>query len=96
MRPKQPRGDLLSREFTLDQLPLQALGVVVRIEGDTPTLRRMVEMGLLPGTEVRALRRAPLGDPIEIWLRGYALTLRAEEARSIYVRETPVLRKLRL
>ena len=48
--------------------------------------RRMLEMGLTPGTRVRMGRRAPMGDPIEVWLRGYALTLRGRDIRGVRVR----------
>ncbi len=44
-----------------------------------------MEMGLLPGTEVRVVRVAPLGDPIELRIRGYALSLRRAEAAKITV-----------
>ena len=47
--------------------------------------RRLLEMGLLPGTEVRVVRVAPLGDPIELNLRGYALSIRRAEALGIEV-----------
>lgn len=44
-----------------------------------------MEMGLIPGVELEVIRRAPMGDPIEIRLRGYALSLRRSEARDIEV-----------
>ncbi|MEM9067981.1 MAG: FeoA domain-containing protein [Myxococcota bacterium] len=47
--------------------------------------RRLLELGLLPGTEVEVIRRAPLGDPLELRLRGYALSIRREEAEAIDV-----------
>ncbi len=47
--------------------------------------RRLLEMGLLPGTRVEVVRRAPLGDPLELRLRGYALSIRREEAAAIEV-----------
>ena len=47
--------------------------------------RRLIEMGLTPGTRVTVTKRAPLGDPIEIRLRGYELTLRADDASKILV-----------
>lgn len=50
--------------------------------------RRLLEMGLLPGTELTVVRRAPLGDPIEVRLRGYSLSLRKSEAAGVAV--TPV------
>jgi Fe2+ transport system protein FeoA len=65
---------------TLSQLPLGARGVVVAVTGPPELRRRLLELGLVPGTPVEAIRRAPLGDPLEITLRGYALSLRANEA----------------
>lgn len=50
---------------------------------------RLLEMGLLPGTEVRVVRRAPMGDPIEIRLRGYSLSIRGTEATAIDVELLP-------
>lgn len=50
---------------------------------------RLLEMGLLPGTEVRVVRRAPMGDPIEIRLRGYSLSIRGTEAAGIDVELGP-------
>jgi Fe2+ transport system protein FeoA len=48
--------------------------------------RRLMEMGLLPGTEVRVVRVAPLGDPLELRLRDYSLSVRRSEAAKITVR----------
>jgi len=47
---------------------------------------RLMELGLVPGTHVRFVRRAPLGDPLEVEVRGYRLSLRHSEAGSIGVR----------
>tara|TARA_B100001750_G_scaffold247397_2_gene273012 strand:+ start:107 stop:388 length:282 start_codon:yes stop_codon:yes gene_type:complete len=47
--------------------------------------RRLLEMGLLPGTEIEVIRRAPMGDPIEVRLRGYSLSLRHAEAAGVEV-----------
>lgn len=49
------------------------------------TARRLFELGLLPGTRVRVVRRAPLGDPIELRLRNYSLSIRREQAALIEV-----------
>ena len=73
-------------EISLDRLRDGEAGVVERLELEGPTKRRLIEMGITPGTRVRVLKRAPLGDPIEIFLRRYSLTLRAEDARRIIVR----------
>ena len=68
---------------TLDQLPIGASTVVQRVGGDRSVARRLMEMGLLPGTQIEAIRRAPLGDPLEIRLRGYLLSLRLADAAHI-------------
>lgn len=73
-------------ELTLEQLKDGEKGIVERLELTGPTKRRLIEMGITPGTSVRVLKRAPLGDPIEIYIRHYSLTLRAEDARRIFVR----------
>lgn len=73
-------------EISLDRLRDGEAGMVERLELEGPTKRRLIEMGITPGTRVRVLKRAPLGDPIEIFLRRYSLTLRAEDARRIFVR----------
>ena len=62
-------------------------GVVERIELSGATKRRLIEMGITPGTRVGVLKRAPLGDPIEILLRGFSLTIRGEDAEKILVAE---------
>lgn len=59
--------------------------VVRRLVLPRATARRLMEMGLLPGTKVRVVRRAPLGDPIELRLRNYSLSIRREEAALIEV-----------
>lgn len=68
---------------TLDQLPIGATAVVHHVGCDRPVARRLMEMGLLPGTRVETVRRAPLGDPLKIRLRGYLLSLRLAEAAQI-------------
>ena len=62
-------------------------GVVERIALTGATKRRLIEMGITPGTRVGGLKRAPLGDPIEILLRGYSLTIRGTDAEQIFVGE---------
>jgi ferrous iron transport protein A len=58
---------------------------VVEIQGDSPTRRRLLEMGFTRGAVVHAVRKAPLGDPVEYHLRGYGLSLRRDLARLIRV-----------
>ena len=71
---------------TLDELPLDGRARVVRVDGGDDVGLRLLEMGLTPGVEVRILGFAPLGDPLELYLRGYTMTLRKEDAARIEVR----------
>jgi DtxR family Mn-dependent transcriptional regulator len=80
-------------ETTVRQIPLHKLntgqrGVVVRVGGKGPARRRMMDMGLVPGSEVEVVRVAPLGDPIEFTVKGYSLSLRKSEAKVIEVEVT--------
>lgn len=58
-------------------------GIVKRFCGEEGQRLRLMELGLFPGTEVRFVRRAPLGDPMEVEVRGFHLSLRAREAACI-------------
>jgi ferrous iron transport protein A len=58
---------------------------VVAVEGADPIAQRLMEMGLVGGTELQVVRLAPLGDPMQITLLGYQLTIRGTEARRIRV-----------
>ena len=68
---------------SLDQLPIGDSAVVHRIDCDRRVGSRLMEMGLLPGTQVEMVRRAPFGDPLEIRLRGYLLSLRSADAAEV-------------
>ena len=73
-------------KITLDKLPLSQEAIIDKVGGEGSILRRrLLDMGLTPRTRVMVRKRAPLGDPLEISLRGYELTLRAEEAAKITV-----------
>ena len=74
-------------ERTLKSLSDGAAGVVQRIELTGATKRRLIEMGIPPGTRFTVLKRAPLGEPIEFVLRGYSLTVRGSDAEQILVSE---------
>ena len=74
----------MAGELKLSELAIGSSGIVRRYPGGGPFLR-LREMGLLPGTSVTLVRMAPLGDPLEIKLRGYHLTLRKSEAAHIVV-----------
>jgi len=69
----------------LSLLPVGATAVVSRVSGARNTVRRLLEMGLVPGTSVTVQREAPLGDPIELRVRNYALSIRRAEAHGIEI-----------
>ena len=69
----------------LSELAVGASAVVREFPKTGPAFVRLREMGLLAGTKVTLIRTAPLGDPIEIKLRGYHLTLRKSEAEHVLV-----------
>ena len=72
----------------LTSLAAGRAGVVTQIQVPPEQRARLLEMGLLVGTPVELVRFAPLGDPVEIKVRGYNLTLRKQEAEQILVRAT--------
>lgn len=72
----------------LTSLPFGARATVAEINLPPASRPRLMEMGLLVGTEIELVRFAPLGDPVEIKVRGYHLTLRRNEAEQILVRAT--------
>lgn len=73
----------------LSELAVGATGVVRDFPKTGATFVRLREMGLLPGTLVTLVRTAPLGDPLEIKLRGYHLSLRKSEAEHVLIEATP-------
>ena len=75
--------------MTLDQLPVGRTASIVKVGGEGALRCRLLDMGLIPQTRVTLTKTAPMGDPMELFLRGYALTLRKEDARSIEVEEVP-------
>jgi len=72
-------------ELQLNTLAPGQKGVVVSIKGSGATRRRIMDMGIVRGSEIKVIRRAPLGDPVEFEIRDYNLTLRKREAERIYV-----------
>ena len=70
---------------TLNTLPHGVEARVVSVEGEGAVARRLMEMGVVPGAPVCVIKAAPLGDPIEVRVRGYHLALRRAEAQTILV-----------
>lgn len=69
--------------MTLKELKPGQQGKVVSVGSSGPLKRRIMDMGITPGVEVKVIKVAPLGDPIEVNVRGYELSLRKDEAQQI-------------
>ena len=70
---------------TLGDVKVKETAVVVKLHGDGPVRRRIMDMGITKGVEIYVRKVAPLGDPMELNLRGYELTLRKADASMIEV-----------
>ncbi len=80
------RSERDGKKGTLEGLAPGERGVILRVGNERgPVKRRLVDMGLTPGTEVMVRKIAPFGDPIEVNIRGYELSLRREDARQIVI-----------
>ena len=77
--------------MTLDTLPVGKSAVIKAVGGKGALRCRLLDMGLIPGTRVSVIKVAPMGDPVELSLRGYELTLRTEDGRKIEIGEDTVL-----
>ena len=66
--------------MTLDKVAIGAKATVKKLNGEGPVKRRIMDMGITKGTEVLVRKVAPAGDPIEISIRGYELSIRKAEA----------------
>ena len=71
---------------TLKQVKVGQTVTVVKLHGEGPVRRRMMDMGITKGVEIYVRKMAPLGDPIEVNLRGYELSLRKADAEMVEVR----------
>lgn len=75
-------------EKTLNEVEVGEVGTIVRVAGAGIIRRRLFDMGITPGAQFSFRKKAPLGDPIEITIRGYELTLRKVEAQNVVVEVT--------
>ncbi|MCL2834335.1 MAG: ferrous iron transport protein A [Treponema sp.] len=73
--------------MTLKDLQPGESGKIVTVGGEKVLRRRLLEMGITPGTTVTVKKTAPMGDPIELLLRGYSLTIRLDDAGEITIQE---------
>ncbi len=70
---------------TLSDMQPGEKGIILSVSGDNTVQRRIRDMGIVRGTEIEVVRRAPFGDPVEFRLKGYNLSLRKEEAACVSV-----------
>ena len=78
------KGELM---MNLSEAKVGSTVTVTKIEGDSAYKRRIMDMGITKGSEIFVRKVAPLGDPVEITIRGYELSLRKSDAESILVEE---------
>ena len=71
--------------MTLDKLPIGEIATIINVGGEGPLRLRLLDMGIIPRTKIYVRKIAPLGDPIEIHIRGYELTIRKDDAQKIEV-----------
>ena len=76
-----------AKQRTMADLTPGESGIVDTVGGEDALHRHLLDMGITPGVKVLLQKTAPMGDPIEIRVRGYELTLRVEEAQKIEVKE---------
>ena len=69
----------------LDEFKIGETGLIKKVEGEGRLRRRLFDMGVTPGATVYLRKKAPLGDPLEVTIRGYELTLRKSEACLVYL-----------
>ena len=72
--------------MTLDQLKIGQHGTITAVGGEGALRLRLLDMGLIPGTDVLMVKIAPLGDPMELTVRGYELSVRKADAELIEVK----------
>ena len=79
---------MFKKEHTLCDLTLGKSATITKINcADKPLKKRFLSMGLTPNTEIKLTKTAPLGDPIQVLIRGYELTLRKNDAKNIFIKD---------
>lgn len=73
--------------MNINDLKVNQKGTIQKVEGEGVLRHRLLEMGLVPGTLVKMNKIAPLGDPIQITVRGYELSIRKEDAKLVILEE---------
>lgn len=78
----------MGRLTSLSEIPVGSHALVTGINAEGLTRRRLLDLGLVPGTRVEVVRRSPLGDPVAYNIRGALIALRREEASRVSVKDT--------
>lgn len=76
--------------MTINDLKIGQSGIISAVGGEGPLRLRFLDMGLIPGTRVQLTKIAPMGDPIQIQLRGYEMSIRREDAMKLTLEEESV------
>ena len=71
--------------MTLKELPIGSMATVVSVGGEGALRQHFLDMGLIPGADVGMVKYAPMGDPVELQIHGYELTLRLADAEKIQI-----------
>jgi ferrous iron transport protein A len=74
-------------QMTLADLPPNRRGVIKSLNAEGMIRRRLLDLGLTPGTVVETVRRSPAGDPVAFKIRGAAIALRQEDGRRVYIQQ---------
>ncbi|HHV94088.1 MAG TPA: ferrous iron transport protein A [Firmicutes bacterium] len=76
----------MAGQYSLADLPVGSIGMIIEVQAAGNTKRRLLDLGFVPDTVVKVLRRSPTGDPVAYQLRGAVIALRKENSRDILVR----------
>lgn len=90
---KSSKEEHIGDSSLLGEAEIGTSGVIVSVQGEGKLRRRLFDMGLTPGASLYVRKKAPLGDPLEITIRGYELTLRHQEAMNVVIRITELEEK---
>jgi len=85
---KEEELELPDGQLTLDKFVVGEQGIVISVLGEGKIRHRLFDMGVTPGATILLRKKAPLGDPIEVNLRGYELSLRKSEAKNVILKMT--------
>ena len=73
--------------MTLDKLPIGKTAMIIQVGGECALRCRLLDMGIIPKTKVTITKIAPMGDPLQIHIRDYELTIRMDDAKKIEIKE---------